>query len=145
MTYLHVLEIFRGRTWNLALTLFLGGLYSGEAYIQKKFVLVIRGLYAGRLIFEILRYIAIWIFRPQYFPVIKFHEKWLLKSAILSYKININMPLSHKPSQKVEDRFHDIIYYNLEIFDQFRRKMAQNTKFSKCHTCRLILWGDVKI
>ena len=33
--------------------------------------------------------IAIWIFGPPYFPIVKFHEKWPLKSAIWSYKIKI--------------------------------------------------------
>ena len=33
--------------------------------------------------------IAIWIFGPPYFPIVKFHEKWPLKPAIWSYKIKI--------------------------------------------------------
>ena len=33
--------------------------------------------------------IAILIFGPPYFPIVRFHEKWPLKSATQSYEINI--------------------------------------------------------
>ena len=60
MIYLPVLERFGNRTWNSALTLFLGGLIFGG-----NFVLVSRGAYIwegyirGEFIFRILRYVSI--------------------------------------------------------------------------------------
>ena len=41
---------------------------------------------AESMLFTKWRYITIWIFRHPYFPVVKFHKKWPLTSAIQSYK-----------------------------------------------------------
>ena len=46
--------------------------------------------------------IAIWIFGPPYFPIVKFHEKWPLKPAIWSYKIKIICPCGFKLHKKVK-------------------------------------------
>ena len=69
---------------------------------------------------------------PPYFPIVKFHAKWTLKSAIYGYKISISC-INHETLQKVTDQqiFQDPTGFGswysiiLKILTGFGEKMAK--------------------
>ena len=93
MTYLHVLEIFRGRTWNLALTLFLGGLYLGGLIYGGTFVLVSRGLIFGRAYIGGRAYIrgfTVFLYSTWYsiIDILRHREQLYIVSILCARKVN---------------------------------------------------------